>query len=203
VYGSDHCPIYVDFHDEIESEDGSILKLSDHVMNPSDAKKKAPSLAASNWPEFAGRKLQSFFAARPAVVKANSPKPESSIADKEQSSIEGDPTSMKRKMSESDASPMAKKIAAVAALKKSPIRPSSGQTNLKTFFSKPKAALPVIDAEEAPVLLDQKSHTSNSSPTLPTKFADDSKETEEEEDATAGANRVGAALAWGSIFARE
>ncbi|UZJ52488.1 hypothetical protein CBS101457_001808 [Exobasidium rhododendri] len=181
VYGSDHCPIYVDFHDEITSEEGSKLKLSDYILADSNTKRKIPALAASSWPEFAGRRLQSFFTAKPVVVKAESPIAEMSVHNEEPSPIRSavETSATKRKMSEGEDSLLTKRAASVAAMKKTPPRPLNGQTNLKTFFSKPKADLSEGELEEQIALIDQASA----------------------EDSTAGASRVGAALAWGSIFA--
>ncbi|KAJ9476545.1 DNA-(apurinic or apyrimidinic site) endonuclease 2 [Pseudozyma hubeiensis] len=74
VYGSDHCPVYVDLHDEREI-DGKIVKLADLMHGGSD--RLPPALAACHYDEFSGkqRKLASFFGAsrKPAPAKSSSP----------------------------------------------------------------------------------------------------------------------------------
>lgn len=66
IYGSDHCPVYVDLRDEIQTQDGKTIRLRDVLLSVPATKRKPPSLATSCWPEFAGRRLQSFFAPKAA-----------------------------------------------------------------------------------------------------------------------------------------
>lgn len=67
VYGSDHCPVYVDLKDEITTDDGRTLRLVDHLKVNGNEKRKPPSIATANWPEFIGRRIQSFFAPKQAA----------------------------------------------------------------------------------------------------------------------------------------
>lgn len=66
--GSDHCPIYIDLHDEITLESGEKVLLRD-AMKQNTAPREAPRLAAKYWEEYSGKQtmLSSFFGkARPA-----------------------------------------------------------------------------------------------------------------------------------------
>ncbi|CBQ68031.1 related to APN2-AP endonuclease, exonuclease III homolog [Sporisorium reilianum SRZ2] len=67
VYGSDHCPIYVDLHDERQI-DGKMVKLADLMHGGAD--RLPPALAACHYDEFSGkqRKLASFFGASKKAV---------------------------------------------------------------------------------------------------------------------------------------
>lgn len=68
IFGSDHCPIFLDFHDSIQCEDGRTIHLKDQMMSWVEKKHHAPSIATCNWPEFAGRRIQSFFAPKARVI---------------------------------------------------------------------------------------------------------------------------------------
>jgi AP endonuclease-2 len=77
IKGSDHCPVFVDLHDEITSDAGEKLVLRDLMhMRKEDAaaKREPPRLAAKYWPEFQGKQMlvSSFFTKRGAetVTKA-------------------------------------------------------------------------------------------------------------------------------------
>ena len=63
VKGSDHCPVFVDFHDEITTSDGSVVQLRDSLgaRNPDSA---PPRLATKFWDEYSGKqtRLHNFFA---------------------------------------------------------------------------------------------------------------------------------------------
>ncbi|KAI6124905.1 Endonuclease/exonuclease/phosphatase [Pisolithus croceorrhizus] len=64
IKGSDHCPIYVDLHDEITTDDGRKLRLSEVMPQPTEDKTAAaPRLAARCWDEFSGKQtlLSAFF----------------------------------------------------------------------------------------------------------------------------------------------
>lgn len=63
VKGSDHCPIFIDLHDEITTPAGQKLFLRE-VMPKSGAQIEPPRLAARRWDEFSGKQtlLSSFFA---------------------------------------------------------------------------------------------------------------------------------------------
>ena len=71
IYGSDHCPVYVDLYDEREV-DGKMVKLADLMHGNSG--RLPPALAACHYDEFSGkqRKLASFFAASKKAAHAKS-----------------------------------------------------------------------------------------------------------------------------------
>lgn len=213
VYGSDHCPIYVDFKEEITDEEGKVLKLSDFIMTESKEKRRVPSLATSCWPEFAGRRLQSFFTAKPiAAVEttpAASPKLDEKVASPEKpvSPVLEKSPALKRKISESDdvslpPTPL-KKV--TVPLKKSTTKPANGQTNLSSFFAKPRSSTSQLEKEEA-LTENVTASQEPTQPAMPPSPLSPSKQGSQgngpdEEDAFAGASRVESALAWGSIFA--
>lgn len=60
--GSDHCPIYIDLHDEITSDAGEQLFLRD-VLPMDGNRENPPRLAARRWEEFSGKQtlLSTFF----------------------------------------------------------------------------------------------------------------------------------------------
>ncbi|KAH9072302.1 Endonuclease/exonuclease/phosphatase [Lactarius deliciosus] len=73
IKGSDHCPVFVDFHDEITTDAGEKLVLRDLMhMHEDAAKREPPRLAAKYWPEFQGKQMlvSSFFTKRGAETKA-------------------------------------------------------------------------------------------------------------------------------------
>jgi AP endonuclease-2 len=55
IKGSDHCPVYIDLHDEIIAEDGTRTKLQDVLGNTSE--KEPPRLATKFWEEHAGKQM--------------------------------------------------------------------------------------------------------------------------------------------------
>ncbi|KAI9440385.1 Endonuclease/exonuclease/phosphatase [Lactarius indigo] len=73
IKGSDHCPVFVDFHDEITTDAGEKLVLRDLMyMREDAAKREPPRLAAKFWPEFQGKQtlVSSFFTKRGAETSA-------------------------------------------------------------------------------------------------------------------------------------
>lgn len=68
VKGSDHCPAFVDLHEEITTSNGSVLRLRDLLgaRNPDSA---PPRLAARFWDEYSGKQTQlhKFFTKKAAV----------------------------------------------------------------------------------------------------------------------------------------
>jgi AP endonuclease 2 len=73
IKGSDHCPIFVDFHDEIVTDGGEKLVLHDQMhMGVDAAKREPPRLAAKYWPEFQGKQtlMSSFFTKRTTEASA-------------------------------------------------------------------------------------------------------------------------------------
>jgi AP endonuclease-2 len=82
VHGSDHCPVYVDFHDEIEIEGRGKVKLWDEMNPGRDADAPAPAppaFAARNFKEFSSAQqlLASFFgkAAASSTTSATGARP--------------------------------------------------------------------------------------------------------------------------------
>ena len=75
IKGSDHCPVFVDLHDEITTDAGEKLVLRDLMHMREDAataKREPPRLAAKYWPEFQGKQMlvSSFFMKRGCGVEA-------------------------------------------------------------------------------------------------------------------------------------
>ncbi len=69
IKGSDHCPVFVDLHDEITTDAGEKLVLRDLVhMGVDSAKREPPRLAVKYWPEFQGKQMlmSNFFIKRGA-----------------------------------------------------------------------------------------------------------------------------------------
>ncbi|KDN40166.1 DNase I-like protein [Tilletiaria anomala UBC 951] len=63
IYGSDHCPVYIELHDE-RFIDGQTFRIKDLLhAAPANGTVKAPPIACSSWPEFSAkqRKLASYF----------------------------------------------------------------------------------------------------------------------------------------------
>ena len=72
IKGSDHCPVFVDFHDEITTEAGEKLVLREMMHVHVGVKREPPRLAAKFWPEFQGKQMlvSSFFTKRGTETKA-------------------------------------------------------------------------------------------------------------------------------------
>lgn len=94
VYGSDHCPVYIDLHETITLEDGTILNLRDQ-LNPPDRKPSTaptypndvprvapepPRFATKFFDEFSARQrtLKSFFSGKKLVEPSPPPVPDDS-----------------------------------------------------------------------------------------------------------------------------
>ncbi|KAH7885672.1 Endonuclease/exonuclease/phosphatase [Phlebopus sp. FC_14] len=60
--GSDHCPIFIDLHEEITTPAGTKLMLRE-VMPMNGSKREPPRIAARRWEEFSGKQtlLSTFF----------------------------------------------------------------------------------------------------------------------------------------------
>jgi AP endonuclease-2 len=74
IKGSDHCPVFVDLHDEITTDAGEKLVLRDLMRLREDddaARREPPRLAAKYWPEFQGKQMlvSSFFTKRGVGTK--------------------------------------------------------------------------------------------------------------------------------------
>ena len=69
--GSDHCPIYIDLHDEITLDSGKTLTLRE-AMKMDGEPRQPPRIAAKFWNEFASKqKLLSTFFGQKAVLQRN------------------------------------------------------------------------------------------------------------------------------------
>lgn len=76
IKGSDHCPVYIDLHDEITTHDGTKLTLRDamklSVDGGDDTTRDAPRLASKYWDEYSGKqKLLSNFFGKKAAAAVN------------------------------------------------------------------------------------------------------------------------------------
>ncbi|TFK51939.1 DNase I-like protein [Heliocybe sulcata] len=76
IKGSDHCPLYIDLHEEITLDTGAVVTLRDAMQL--GTRKSPPRLASKFWPEYSGKQklLSSFFAKgrdSPADAKLLSP----------------------------------------------------------------------------------------------------------------------------------
>ncbi|RPD64027.1 DNase I-like protein [Lentinus tigrinus ALCF2SS1-7] len=76
--GSDHCPIFIDLHDEITLQSGETLSLRD-AMKQTPGFKEPPRLAAKFWNEFAGKQtvLSAFFGKHAALKQTDDTSPSS------------------------------------------------------------------------------------------------------------------------------
>lgn len=164
IYGSDHCPVYVDFHDEIQLENGKTVKLKDTLLSDPSTKRKLPALATSTWPEFSGRRIQSFFAPKASATPSPSPAPNAqqaaspdSLSATSSTAIappsKTPPPVLLSQINTSDpasATSSNHKEAKAELKKATPSKKAStdrkgsasvkpnGQTNLRSFFSQPK-----------------------------------------------------------------
>lgn len=78
VHNSDHCPVYIDLHDQINNpEDGKVLYLRELLP---DANTPAPPLCALNWDEFNGKQtsLAAFLKTGAQSPKSSTPRQRSS-----------------------------------------------------------------------------------------------------------------------------
>ncbi|KAF8606037.1 DNase I-like protein [Ceratobasidium sp. AG-I] len=75
VRGSDHCPIFVDLHDEITLPDGQVSRLVDKLGQPCDSnglRRDPPPISTKFWGEFSGKQklLSTFFAKKSATPES-------------------------------------------------------------------------------------------------------------------------------------
>jgi len=92
VYGSDHCPVYIDLHESIALEDGTVQQLRDQLNPPNRELSTAPNypndvprialepprFATKFFDEFSARQrtLKSFFGGKKLVEPSPPPAPE-------------------------------------------------------------------------------------------------------------------------------
>ncbi|KAJ6579091.1 Endonuclease/exonuclease/phosphatase [Mycena vulgaris] len=67
IKGSDHCPVFIDFHDQIVNAQGVVVELRE-VMGPGATGAEPPRLAAKFWIEYKQRLLDTFFGKKPDFV---------------------------------------------------------------------------------------------------------------------------------------
>lgn len=74
VLGSDHCPVYVDLHDEIDIDGRGKVNLWDE-LNPAGKERSPPPFSTRFYEEFSGRQklLSSFFGIGGAAKKRSAP----------------------------------------------------------------------------------------------------------------------------------
>ncbi|CAE6506017.1 unnamed protein product [Rhizoctonia solani] len=65
IRGSDHCPVFIDLHDEITSSDGQVSRLVDLLGSADDSgeRRDPPPISTKFWNEFSGKQklLSTFF----------------------------------------------------------------------------------------------------------------------------------------------
>jgi len=74
IHGSDHCPVFVDLHDEIQLPSGEMVKIRD-AMRYDDAKRQPPRISAAFWIEFKQKLLSNFFTSKKSAVNVPQPSP--------------------------------------------------------------------------------------------------------------------------------
>ncbi|KZS94518.1 DNase I-like protein [Sistotremastrum niveocremeum HHB9708] len=177
VKGSDHCPVYIDLHDQIELESGQTLLLRDALKQ--DTAKDPPRLCTKYWDEFSNSQklLSNFFGRRSeSVPLSQTPVPllsSSLVPLAEQSSqistkIESSASIDKQP---SPAIPKEEQIQGVKKRKqpnppskpspKAPKKARVGQSKISTFFSQPKLGASVSET----IIIDQDDESLDSQPT--------------------------------------
>lgn len=180
--GSDHCPVYVDLHDELTLESGETVKLSDAMKQQEGM--QPPRIAAKYWEEFAGKQtmLSSFFIKRgaqpsppaeasPLNYAPPTPIPSSSLSQAfAASSVSTDPevpASPQSQVKAPSKTPITPRLAPASSTTKRKTAEKAtsstsnkkrkrdpAQPNISTFFSKPSAAAPKSISKEVIVLDD-------------------------------------------------
>ncbi|PAV19983.1 DNase I [Pyrrhoderma noxium] len=84
IKGSDHCPVYIDLHDEIVNEDGVNMSLKE-FMKLDEEIRGTPRLATKYWAEYSGKQklLSNFFGKKGAVIASEASTPIVSSIDKD------------------------------------------------------------------------------------------------------------------------
>ena len=178
--GSDHCPVFVDFRDEITDANGVTTKLQDVLgvqATPGEAK-EPPRLAAKFWDEYSGKQmlLENFFGKQPGASQI------SELSDQRQSSNVADAPSLSSSETQDSAisfssslatttqslppaSPSKRKITVDFAKSSKRLKPvpalktqitqskekNRGQSTIASFFSQPKAATSQTTASSSTV----------------------------------------------------
>jgi AP endonuclease-2 len=135
--GSDHCPIYVDLHDEITSADGASISLRQAMKLDDEAIRDPPRLASKYWDEYSGKQtmLSTFFGKRTVVS------PESSVLPAPQSAEDPTPSPPEPAPKPSNETSSLKRKESIPTPATTSLKPAkkprnkTGQTKLSTFFS--------------------------------------------------------------------
>ncbi|KAG9049085.1 Class II abasic (AP) endonuclease [Tulasnella sp. UAMH 9824] len=193
VLGSDHCPVYIDLHDEIVLPSGETRTLKSALEMDSLTPRDPPRICAKFWTEFSGKQtlVSAFFTKKKEAVstingdspKVNVPREVSvpvtdsgigETAATELTIVEPSPAPSqkalgKRKQSQQDgptAPRPAKKLSAKETTSKKAKRPD-GQAKLSSFFtqpSQPKKAPPTTSTSHRSK---SRSKSSSAAPTPP------------------------------------
>ncbi|KAF9808206.1 hypothetical protein IEO21_07948 [Rhodonia placenta] len=138
--GSDHCPIYIDLHDELLLENGETIKLRD-AMKQNEVT-QPPRLCAKFWDEFSGKQtvLSTFFGKReemPSQTPSASPVLVTTIPSSKSitRSISSSKINDQRTSGQSAKRKPSDKGLSSGPNKKNKVDP--GQAKLASFFSKP------------------------------------------------------------------
>ena len=214
VKGSDHCPIYVDFYEEITLESGETVKLRDAMRLSGDARDLAPRIAAKNWEEFSGKQtlLSTFFGKKgctggdsssglgPGPSIRPTPTPLTTSLDASKALTHTAPTSRtsnstkKRPLSHTNSSTPGKKKA----------KKDSTQPTLSSFFSKPKPPQRSIEIDEDVQTSSQKDTDRQdqleADYRLACELAASQQEEEEEEEASSSSTPSENKTAWSTLF---
>jgi len=140
IKGSDHCPVFVDLHDEITTDAGGKLVLRELMhMGADSAKREPPRLAVKYWPEFQGKQMLmlNFFTKRGA--EAPPPQAPTALPNKMSplaiafDALKSQPQSVS---AEEQSAPMASQLSSpsqpdIEPSSKFSLSPSSTQTSLK------------------------------------------------------------------------
>ncbi|KAI0080227.1 DNase I-like protein [Panus rudis PR-1116 ss-1] len=143
--GSDHCPIYIDLHDEMTLESGEKILLRD-VMKQNE-ERDLPRIASKHWDEFSRKQtlLSSFFT-KGDTSSQGVEKPQSqSTASPSQANKTSTPASSS---SSSSIRPLARSLSVSSKKRKAEAGPSSKkkqkadsrQPSLSSFVSKPSGS---------------------------------------------------------------
>ncbi|KAJ7125805.1 Endonuclease/exonuclease/phosphatase [Mycena crocata] len=160
IKGSDHCPVFIDLHEQIVDAQGAVHNLRD-VLGPGATGAEPPRIAAKFWDEYKQRLLDTFFGKKadlavkpqPTAPVRSQPAPSqlrtaksidisATLDDQHEQSMHSSPpaassASEKRKRPTQEAGASSSKKQKNDVLAKPP---KAGQTSLASFFSKPKPA---------------------------------------------------------------
>ncbi|KAK4055302.1 Class II abasic (AP) endonuclease [Microbotryomycetes sp. JL201] len=142
IVGSDHCPVYLDLHDEIEIEGRGKVRLWDELnpgRTPNGPSPEVPAMAARKMKEFGGgqQTIARFFKQAPPVKKvASSPNgsnPAGTLASEGGSGSLSRPAAVKKRKSSQNATPEASN----GSRRASSSEPSASKGTLASFVQPP------------------------------------------------------------------